>query len=62
VTKLGEFSPLGYFFKLDNALKITEVANIFSAVNFMNYFFFTNGLGYILGDFFQTHLVTLSTK
>jgi hypothetical protein len=44
-------------------LKISEIAPIeglpFSTITFTHYF--KNGLGYILGDFLQTHLVTLGS-
>jgi hypothetical protein len=63
VTRLGEFSPKGRLFTLGNFF-ITEVAHIFVLlfpyVGTRFVLILTkNVLGYILGDFSQTHLVTL---
>jgi hypothetical protein len=57
---LGEFSPIGRFFTLARLLKVTEVTHIFLQLqNAMRFFRRKKGLGCIVGDFFQTHLVTL---
>jgi hypothetical protein len=55
VTRLGEFSPIGWLFTLGSFLKMTQVADIlgnFSPRLRLWNNFVKNGLGYILGDSF----------
>jgi hypothetical protein len=58
VTRLDDFSPFGWLFTLCEVFsKITEVrlkSSMYICINFHK-----NGLGYILGNFSQPHLVTL---
>jgi hypothetical protein len=58
VTRLGNFSPTGYFFPLGIFLKITKVAPyfglLFSTENVVYYILQKNGLDFILGDFFAS--------
>jgi hypothetical protein len=60
---LGEFLPFGRLFTLSRFSKIPEVAHIvgllLSTVIVAHEFCHKNGFCYILGDFSQTHLVTL---
>jgi hypothetical protein len=62
VTRLGQFCSFRYLFTLD-FFTIAPGAKIFGLIFFhgtslCNYFY-NIGLGYILCDFLQTHLVTL---
>jgi hypothetical protein len=64
VTRLGEFSPIGWLFTLGSFLKMTEVAQIFGLL-FPNVsatyvlILTESGLGNSWASFSQTHLVTL---
>jgi hypothetical protein len=57
VTRLGEFSPIGWLFTLGSFLKMTKVAQIYG-LHFPNVsatcvlILRKNGLGYLLGAFF----------
>jgi hypothetical protein len=66
VTGLVEFSPFGRLFTLGRFSKIPEEAHIvgllLSTVRVVYEFCPKNGFCYILGDFSQTHLVTLSSE
>jgi hypothetical protein len=58
VTRLGEFSNIGYFFTLDSVMKITKVAQILGLHTFFHGTRYVcnlskNVLGNILGDFFH---------
>jgi hypothetical protein len=59
---LGDFSPLGWLFILGSFLKIIEEAQIIGLLFFSTRYVLIltkHGLGYILGGFLLTHLVTL---
>jgi hypothetical protein len=58
VTRLGEFSPIGWLFTLAKFMKITEVAEIFFATFFPRQVSYAQSLtkkvlGHILADFFK---------
>jgi hypothetical protein len=55
VTRFGEFSPNWLVPYFGSFLKITEVAQKFSATNYV-LILTRHGLGCILGDFFSTNL------
>jgi hypothetical protein len=62
---MGEFSPNGILFSLSSFFENYRSSPIlratFSTIAFNYSFCENNGLGYILGDFLPTHLVTLVT-
>jgi hypothetical protein len=63
VTRLGEFSPIGWLFLLGSYLRITEVAHIFgllySSVKFKNKCWQKIGWATFWAIFSQPNLVTL---
>jgi hypothetical protein len=63
VTRLGKFSPNGRLFCLGSFFcKLQKLAkflcHFFQSIDYASVMT-RNGLGYILGDFLQTHVVTL---
>jgi hypothetical protein len=63
--RLGEFSPIGRLHSLGSFFEkyksTSKFCAIFSVIKFIYKFWLKNGLGHTLGDFLQTHLVTLKT-
>jgi hypothetical protein len=60
VTRLGEFSPIGYLFSLGGFLKITEIAQILvHGTSYALILTKTTGWATLWAMFSQAHLVTL---
>jgi F420-0:gamma-glutamyl ligase-like protein len=63
VTRLGEFPPVELVFSLQHFTKITKYSQTVLAIFLNGSFIVVNwtkyGLGYILGNILQKHLVTL---